>query len=81
MSKTLVGEESCTSVENREAELAFLEQWDVLTTVAKSSDFFQLLCYTIIYVLHLDDTFNPFRTLGQIHPYQSNPAAAIKLLF
>ena len=77
MRKALVGEEGCTAAENREAELAFLEQWDVLTTVAKSSDFFQLLCNTIIYVLHLDDTFNTFRTLGPIHPYQSNPATAI----
>ena len=76
MSKTLVGEEGCTLVENGEAELAFLEQWDVLTTVAKSSDFSKLLCNTIIYVLHLDDTFTHFCTLGQIHPYQSNPAAA-----
>ena len=65
MRKPLVGEKCCTSAENREAELAFLEQWDVLTTVAKSSDFFQLLCNTIIYVLHLDNTF---RTLGPIHP-------------
>ena len=72
MRKTLVGEEGCTSAENREAELAFLEQRDV----AKSSDFFQLLCNTIIYVLHLDDTFTPYRTLGPIHPYQSNPATA-----
>ena len=68
MRKSLVGEEGCTSAENREAELAFLEQRDVLTTVAKSSDFFQLLCNTIIYVLHLDDTFKTFRTLGPIHP-------------